>query len=37
MREAYICAIREMIGKISDVDFLRKIYTILKEYEKRRD
>ena len=36
MEEVYRAAIREMIDKIADVDFLRKIYTILKEYERRR-
>ena len=36
MAEVYRCAIMEMLGKISDEGFLRKIYTILKEHEKRR-
>ena len=36
MKEAYREAIREIIDKIQDVDLLRKIYTILKEYERRR-
>lgn len=36
MSEAYKSAIREMIDKMTDVDFLRKIYTLLKEHEKKR-
>ena len=36
MKEAYKYAIREMLERISDIDFLRKVYTILKEHEKRR-